>query len=143
MHYLRLRSINVLTSQRGEHDIENQIIFQGNPGFIFHDSRGFEAGGARELKLVQQFIEKRSKARNVHNQLHAIWCVCTCLYRPINFLDAGGKKLFWVGTAFQLVMIDQLLPQRRNFSMSVGRELVCASLSKYFTVNDDPPAKYR
>ena len=91
VHYLRLRSINVLTSQRGEHDIENQIIFQGNPGFIFHDSRGFEAGGARELKLVQQFIEKRSKARNVHNQLHAIWCVCTYLYRSI-FLT-GGKKI--------------------------------------------------
>jgi hypothetical protein len=56
------------------------MIFEGNPGFIFHDSRGFEAGGDRELKTVQQFIQQRSKARNVNKQLHAIWCVGTAIY---------------------------------------------------------------
>ena len=72
--------------QRGEHDIENQMVFEGNPGFVFHDSRGFEAGGDRELKLVQQFIEQRSKAYNVKEQLHAIWWVDTCIYRTNQFL---------------------------------------------------------
>ena len=72
---------NILTPQRGEHDIENQMIFEGNPGFVFHDSRGFEAGGDRELKIVQKFIQQRSKARNVNKQLHAIWCVGTGIYR--------------------------------------------------------------
>jgi hypothetical protein len=57
------------------------MTFDGNPGFVFHDSRGFEAGGDRELKLVQQFIQQRSKAGNVHEQLHVIWCVDTCIYR--------------------------------------------------------------
>jgi hypothetical protein len=55
------------------------MIFEGNTGFIFHDSCGFEAGGVQELKLVQQFIEQRSKARNVNEQLHAIWCVVVCI----------------------------------------------------------------
>ena len=64
---------NTLMPQRGEHNIENQMVFKGNPGFIFHDSRGFEAGGDQELKLVQRFIEQRSKAGNVKEQLHAIW----------------------------------------------------------------------
>lgn len=54
------------------------MIFEGNPGFIFHDSRGF--GGAQEVKLVQEFIERRSKARNVNDRLHAIWYV-TCIYK--------------------------------------------------------------
>jgi hypothetical protein len=71
---------NISSPQRGEHDIENQMIFEGNPGFVFHDSRGFEAGGDRELKIVQQFIQQRSKARNVNKQLHAIWCVGTAIY---------------------------------------------------------------
>jgi hypothetical protein len=56
------------------------MIFEGNPGFVFHDSRGFEAGGDRELKIVQQFIQQRSKARNVNKQLHVIWCVVTAIY---------------------------------------------------------------
>ena len=57
------------------------MIFESNPRFIFHDSRGFEAGGARELKLVQKFIKQRSGARKVMEQLHAIWCGCTCIYK--------------------------------------------------------------
>jgi hypothetical protein len=71
---------DILTPQRGEHDIENQMIFEGNPGFVFHDSRGFEAGRDRELKIVQKFIQQRSKARNVNKQLHAIWYVGTAIY---------------------------------------------------------------
>jgi len=55
------------------------MIFEGNPGFIFHDSRGFEAGDVEELNLVQRFIEKCSRARNVNEQLHVIWCVCACI----------------------------------------------------------------
>jgi len=55
------------------------MIFEGNPGFIFHDSRGFEAGGVQEFQLVQEFIKERSKAKNVKEQLHAIWCVSTHL----------------------------------------------------------------
>ena len=56
------------------------MVFESNPRFIFHDSRGFEAGGAHELKLVQKFIEQRSGAKKVVEQLHAIWCGCTCIY---------------------------------------------------------------
>ena len=75
-------SINT-TPQRGVHDIENQMIFESNPGFIFHDSRGFEAGGAHELKLVQEFIKQRSKKRSLNDQLHAIWCVSTFRRRNV------------------------------------------------------------
>ena len=64
------------------------MIFDTNPGFIFHDSRGFEAGGDRELKLVQEFIAQRSKAKNVNEQLHAIWCVST-------FALGNKWKTYW------------------------------------------------
>ena len=65
----------ILTPQRGNHDIENQMIFQANPGFIFHDSLGFEAGDDVELMIVQKFIRKRSRATDVNERLHAIWWV--------------------------------------------------------------------
>ncbi|KAG6327883.1 hypothetical protein ID866_11206, partial [Astraeus odoratus] len=29
---------------RGEHNIEDELVFRSNPGFVFHDSCGFEAG---------------------------------------------------------------------------------------------------
>jgi hypothetical protein len=60
-------------SQRGEHDIENEMVFRSNPGFVFHDSRGFEAGGVDELDAVKAFIAERSQKRKLSDQLHAIW----------------------------------------------------------------------
>jgi len=66
------------------------MIFEGNPGFIFHDSRGFEAGGVQEFQLVKEFIEERSRAKTVKEQLHAIWCVSTHLSRT-NFLTQRKK----------------------------------------------------
>jgi hypothetical protein len=59
--------------QRGEHEIENEMIFRSNSGFIFHDSRGFEAGGKVELDAVKAFIARRSKERKLMLQVHAIW----------------------------------------------------------------------
>jgi GTP-binding protein EngB required for normal cell division len=65
----------VLTAsrERGEHDIENEMVFQSNPGFVFHDSRGFEAGGESEFIKVKEFIAGRSKETKINNRLHAIW----------------------------------------------------------------------
>jgi hypothetical protein len=63
-----------LTSyQRGLHNIENELVFQSNLGFIFHDSRGFEAGGKSELNTAKEFIAGRSKMGELSDQLHVIW----------------------------------------------------------------------
>jgi len=42
--------------QRGEHDIENEMIFESNTRFVFHDSHGFEAGRTSELDKVKNFV---------------------------------------------------------------------------------------
>ena len=63
----------LISSQRGMHKIENELVFQSNPGFIFHDSRGFEAGGIEELNTVKEFIAQRSKLDKLKSQLHVIW----------------------------------------------------------------------
>ncbi len=61
--------------QRGIHDINRAFRFTSNPGFIFHDSPGFEAGGDHELKEAQSFIAKRAKSTEVGEQLHVVWWV--------------------------------------------------------------------
>ncbi|KAF7343579.1 GTP-binding protein [Mycena sanguinolenta] len=61
------------SAERGEHDIENQLIFKSNPQFIFHDSRGFEGGSADEIQKVTTFIEERAETTELAEQLHAIW----------------------------------------------------------------------
>jgi hypothetical protein len=54
------------------HDIEHQITYHGS-NFVFHDSQGFEAGTSKELEDVWKFIEKRSTATELRDQLHTIW----------------------------------------------------------------------
>ena len=60
--------------QRGEHDIEYQLTYPGS-NFIFHDSRGIEAGSKGELEMVKNFIQTRGQNAELKNQLHVIWWV--------------------------------------------------------------------
>ncbi|KAF8815112.1 hypothetical protein BYT27DRAFT_7199608 [Phlegmacium glaucopus] len=64
---------NTKGKKRGMHNIENELIFKSNPRFVFHDSRGFEAGAVEELNKVKQFITQRSEMLDLSEQLHVIW----------------------------------------------------------------------
>ncbi|KAF7364247.1 GTP-binding protein [Mycena sanguinolenta] len=76
------------SAERGEHDIESQLIFKSNRQFVFHDSRGFESGSADEIQKVKNFIAARSATRELSNQLHAIWyCMPTDTTRPLLAAD--------------------------------------------------------
>ena len=72
----------ILLVQRGEHDIENELSFTNHQGYVFHDSRGFEAGDGKELKIVREFVGRRSQESKLADRLHAIWFV---LVRICNF----------------------------------------------------------
>jgi hypothetical protein len=63
----------LLIMQRGEHNIEDEYTFTKHDGYVFHDSRGFEAGNEEELKIVQDFVRRRSQERSLNERLHAIW----------------------------------------------------------------------
>ncbi|KDQ13569.1 hypothetical protein BOTBODRAFT_111351 [Botryobasidium botryosum FD-172 SS1] len=78
--------------QRGEHNIEYSLMFPNSPGFVFHDSRGFESGAVEELALVREFIRKKANLGSMQNQLHAIWyCFSTDSNR---FMTAAEKEFF-------------------------------------------------
>jgi len=49
-------------------------------GYVFHDSRGFEAGSKDELETVQEFVKRKSQEKRLTDRLHAIWFVLSCVY---------------------------------------------------------------
>ncbi|KAH9059282.1 hypothetical protein EDB87DRAFT_1622016 [Lactarius vividus] len=58
---------------RGEHAIDDELVFSNNEGYIFHDSRGIESGGIEELRILQEFIQRKCGERRLRDRLHAIW----------------------------------------------------------------------
>ncbi|KAH9169801.1 hypothetical protein EDB89DRAFT_2072651 [Lactarius sanguifluus] len=58
---------------RGEHWIDDELIFSNHKGYVFHDSRGIESGSTEELKIVQEFIRRKSEETRLQDRLHAIW----------------------------------------------------------------------
>jgi hypothetical protein len=62
------------------HNIEDELIFTNHTGYIFHDSRGFEAGSEDELKIVQEFVRRKSRESQLEDRLHAIWLVPFGIY---------------------------------------------------------------
>jgi hypothetical protein len=88
---LRVLIARILLVQRGLHDIDDELIFKNHTGYIFHDSRGFEAGGQDELKIVQDFVRRKSQEERLNDRLHAIWFVSSGIC--LKFRKVGSQVL--------------------------------------------------
>ncbi|KAF8264865.1 hypothetical protein EI94DRAFT_1805238 [Lactarius quietus] len=58
---------------RGEHEIDDELVFSNHPGYVFHDSKGIEAGGVEELEILKDFIRRKCEEKRLRKKLHAIW----------------------------------------------------------------------
>ncbi|KAH9015552.1 hypothetical protein EDB84DRAFT_1277245, partial [Lactarius hengduanensis] len=68
---------------RGEHTIDDELVFSNHKGYVFHDSRGIESGSTEELGILQAFIRRKCGQRRLRDKLHAIWyCVPMDNQRP-------------------------------------------------------------
>jgi len=86
----------VPTELRGRSQIDAEITYPTNAGFVFHDSNGFEAGSATEISTVKSFIADRAAKADLKDQLHAIWiCLPMDNDRP---LSKEEMKFFEEGT---------------------------------------------
>ncbi|KIO03843.1 hypothetical protein M404DRAFT_144958 [Pisolithus tinctorius Marx 270] len=85
--------IDAECSQRGYHNIENELMFQSNPGFVFHDSCGFEAGATKQFDQMKNFVVDHAAAKSVKERIHAIWfCIpMTDYHRTVT---AAEQKFF-------------------------------------------------
>ncbi len=76
----KLSVVAVLTlSQRGEHNINDELAFSNHTGYIFHDSRGIECGGTEELEILWRFMQHRASGNRLQSRLHAIWFGLFCV----------------------------------------------------------------
>ena len=65
--------------------IDYEITYPSSPRFVFHDSRGIEAGAESDphgradetsklrMEYIQKFIHDRAQEKRIKDQLHAIW----------------------------------------------------------------------
>ncbi|KAH9165341.1 hypothetical protein EDB89DRAFT_1911510 [Lactarius sanguifluus] len=68
---------------RGEHTIDDELVFSNNKDYVFHDSRGIESGSTEELGILQEFVRRKCGERRLQDRLHAIWyCVPMDNQRP-------------------------------------------------------------
>ncbi|KAI6002473.1 hypothetical protein F5J12DRAFT_744309 [Pisolithus orientalis] len=81
------------TLTRGYHNIEHELVFQSNPGFVFHDSCGFEAGSTQQFDQMRNFVVDHGAATKVNERIHAIWfCIpMTDYHRTVT---AAEQKFF-------------------------------------------------
>ncbi|KIM26308.1 hypothetical protein M408DRAFT_313686 [Serendipita vermifera MAFF 305830] len=92
--------VDITHINRGQHDIENEMVFTSNPGFRFHDSGGFESGGIAELDRVREFITQRSHEQKMEDRLHAIWyCIPVDDSRPFTTAEEQFFSAFGTGHA--------------------------------------------
>ena len=70
-------------------NIDYEITYPSSPRFVFHDSRGIEAGAESgchgmeageehdssklRMEYIQKFIHDRAQQTRTRDQLHAIW----------------------------------------------------------------------
>jgi hypothetical protein len=59
--------------QRGEHRIDDELVFSKHTGYIFHDSQGIEAGDEEKLDTLRDFIRRKCGEKKLRDKLHAIW----------------------------------------------------------------------
>ncbi|KAF8508995.1 GTP-binding protein, partial [Hysterangium stoloniferum] len=111
-----------LSGSRGNHEIEHQFQYPTAHGFVFHDSCGFEAGGAVELQKVKDFIESRAKSGQLKDQLHAIWyCLPTSNDRgmtnaEMSLFESGTGNVPIIAIFTKMDALDQVARNRLMFN---------------------------
>ncbi|KAJ7900406.1 hypothetical protein B0H13DRAFT_1622465 [Mycena leptocephala] len=118
-------------SQRGFHNIDNQLIFKSNPQYIFHDSRGFESGSIEETNKVKYFIAKRADSNTLSQQLHAIWyCLATDTNRPLLEVDEDffGTDIAVVPVIAILTKCDAVVSDAFQDLLDEGEDPVAAAV---------------
>ncbi|KAI5981822.1 hypothetical protein EDD15DRAFT_320682 [Pisolithus albus] len=78
---------------RGHHNIEDELVFQSSPGFVFHDSSGFESGSEEQFDLMKKFVRDRAKTTKLDERIHAIW-FCIPLSESHRMVMASERKFF-------------------------------------------------
>ena len=70
---LTVDPVQLTRPKGGMHNIKDEMVFRSNQDFVFHDSRGFEAGGIDEFQQMKDFVAERAGTTFFKKRIHAIW----------------------------------------------------------------------
>ncbi|KIK14893.1 hypothetical protein PISMIDRAFT_116271 [Pisolithus microcarpus 441] len=112
---------------RGHHNIEDELVFQSNPGFVFHDSCGFESGSVEQFDVMTKFVKDRAKTTKLDERIHAIW-FCIPLNESHRMVMAAEKKNFDECDTGHVPVIV-LLTKADTLSLEVVQELTGQGMS--------------
>ncbi|KIJ96944.1 hypothetical protein K443DRAFT_269853 [Laccaria amethystina LaAM-08-1] len=121
--------------QRGSHDIEKEIEFEGNSKIIAHDSEGFEAGKQNEVDVVRKFIDRKSQERDINQRLHLVWYCMEMNSRPI---QQAEKDFF--STPLQVPVVA-IVTKFDTFLQDVQQKLEESAEEEDQEVDDDQVEK--
>ncbi|KAI6000244.1 hypothetical protein EDC04DRAFT_3074751 [Pisolithus marmoratus] len=102
----------------GQHEIEHELVFQSNPGFVFHDSCGFDTATEKQFNEVKDFVVERAASTSIKQRIHAIWfCIpMTDSHRTVtdaeqqffNECDTGHVPVILVLTKVDTLKLDAI-----------------------------------
>ncbi|KAG1835963.1 hypothetical protein DFJ58DRAFT_193038 [Suillus subalutaceus] len=116
-HAFGVQNATASHDKPGEVNIDYEFISPQNNKFVLHDSKGFEPGEEDNLKIVQDFINRREVMPDLKNQLHAVWL---CFEIPCT-----GGRLLETG-------VEQFLTSKREGKL--GNIPIITVLTKYDTL---------
>ncbi|KAI6169225.1 hypothetical protein EDD17DRAFT_1749740 [Pisolithus thermaeus] len=96
------------TLTRGYHEIERELVFQSNPGFVFHDSCGFEAGSEKQFNQVKEFVVEHAVSTSIKQRIHAIWTVTAAEQKFFNECDTGHVPVIVVLTKVDALNLEAI-----------------------------------
>ncbi|KIK55636.1 hypothetical protein GYMLUDRAFT_248456 [Collybiopsis luxurians FD-317 M1] len=114
--------------ERGRSHIEYEITYPSDEDYVFHDSRGMEAGSETEIKTLNEFIEDKQKKKILAQRLHVIWlCLPVDNDRPLGpqemaFFNHGteGVPVIAVFTKFEW-RVTKAFGQLRDDGKSIAQ----------------------
>ncbi|KAI5996731.1 hypothetical protein EDD15DRAFT_2249857, partial [Pisolithus albus] len=103
--------------QRDYHNIEDELVFRSNPGFVFHEG-GFGVGNGELFNMMKEFVMDRVNASELDKRIHAIWfCIplnekhrmaMTAENRFFNECDTGHVPVIVVLTKADTLACDAI-----------------------------------
>ncbi|KAF8495671.1 hypothetical protein F5888DRAFT_1946930, partial [Russula emetica] len=130
--------------ERGMSMIDYEITYPSSPRFVFHDSRGIEAGAESDChEYIQKFIDDRAQRPRTRDQLHAIW-FCMPMDTPrvpsdefeLAFLEKVNRNVpvIAVLTKYE-ALVDRVKGEYK------GRQVAKSDILNYAKINVFDPLK--
>ncbi|KAF5353015.1 hypothetical protein D9757_012727 [Collybiopsis confluens] len=145
--------------ERGHSHINYEITYPSDRDYIFHDSRGMEAGSDEEIRVLKKFIKDKQDMKYLGQRLHVIWlCLPVDNDRPLGeqemvFFEhaTAGVPVIAIFTKFEW-RITKAYDQLRDDGRDVVQSRIEAPakaltdfgeiLKRRFSSVPNPPAAY-